>query len=164
MKPLSVSFIGAGNVAWHLAPALENVGYAVREVYSRKEKHAAALAEKLYESAVVTSLDFSESQSQLFIIAVPDDAIAEVAGDLSLPEGAMLVNVSRSSPRSSLEHSDAALTCVFYPLMTFTKARHLDFTQVPSSITRDDETCRKLLTAMAKALGSKVHQISSPTR
>lgn len=164
MKPLSVSFIGAGNVAWHLAPAFENVGYAVREVYSRKEKHAAALAEKLYESAVVTSLDFSESQSQLFIIAVPDDAIAEVAGELSLPEGAMLVHVSGSSPLSSLEDSDAALTGVFYPLMTFTKARRVDFTEVPFFIESDDETCRKVLAAMAKALGSKVHQISSSTR
>src|SRR5690606_6110949 len=148
MKPLSVSFIGAGNVAWHLAPALENVGYAVREVYSRKEKHAAALAEKLYESAVVTSLDFSESQSQLFIIAVPDDAIAEVAGELSLPEGAMLVHLRGSSRLSSLEASDAALTGVSYRLMTFTKARRVDFTEVRCFIERGAETCRKVLAAM----------------
>ena len=34
-KPVAVSFIGAGNLAWHLAPALDNAGYVVKEVYSR---------------------------------------------------------------------------------------------------------------------------------
>ncbi len=164
MKPLSVSFIGSGNVAWHLAPALENVGYAVREVFSRKEKHAAALAEKLYECEVTTSLDLSESSSRLFIIAVPDDAIAEVLSELSLPAEAMLVHTSGSSPLSLLEDSTAELTGVFYPLMTFTKGRRVDFSDIPFFIESDDETCRKVLSGLAKALSSKVHQISSTKR
>lgn len=164
MKPLSVSFIGSGNVAWHLAPALENVGYAVREVFSRKEKHAAALAEKLYECEVTTSLDLSESASRLFIIAVPDDAIAEVVSELLLPEDAMLVHTSGSSPLALLDDSTAALTGVFYPLMTFTKGRRVDFSDMPFFIESDDETCRKVLTGMAKALTSKVYQISSDKR
>ncbi len=37
---LSVSFVGSGNLAWHLAPALDNAGYVVREVYSRNPKNA----------------------------------------------------------------------------------------------------------------------------
>jgi predicted short-subunit dehydrogenase-like oxidoreductase (DUF2520 family) len=164
MKPVSVSFIGSGNVAWHLAPALENVGYAVREVFSRKEKHAMALAEKLYECEVTTSLDLTESASQLFIIAVPDDAVAEVVSELSLPEEAMLVHTSGSSSLSLLENSGAAFTGVFYPLMTFTKGRRMDFNSIPFFIESEEEACRKVLTAMAKAISSRVYQITSSER
>lgn len=164
MKPLSLSFIGSGNVAWHLAPALENVGFAVREVFSRNGKNAAALAEKLYECEVTDSLDFTQSASRLFVMAVPDDVIREVAGELALPDESMLVHTSGSCPLSLLEDSPAALTGVFYPLMTFTKGRRVDFGEIPFFVESDDEACRKVLTGMARALTSKVYQISSEKR
>ena len=36
---IKVAFIGSGNVAWHLAPAIDNAtGFKVIEVYSPTEK------------------------------------------------------------------------------------------------------------------------------
>ena len=43
---LKCALIGAGNVAWHLGPELENSGYAVKEVFSRNSKNAKALVER----------------------------------------------------------------------------------------------------------------------
>ena len=80
-KSLNVTFIGSGNLAWHLAPALDNVDFPVREVYSRNAKHATALAERLYQAEVKKTLDFSNSHSRIFILCVSDDAIEKLTLD-----------------------------------------------------------------------------------
>lgn len=164
MKPLSVSFIGAGNLAWHLSPALDNTGYAVREVFSRKEKNAQALAERLYQCEATTSLDFSSSSSQLFIIAVSDDVVQEIVSRLTLPADAILVHTSGSQPMDMLNESGAAGTGVVYPLQTFTKARKVDFQQVPFFVESEDPVTEKILIALAKSLSKKVVTISSEER
>src|SRR6188474_555607 len=105
MKSTNISIIGAGNLAWHLAPALDNTDFAVREVFSRKPKHAAALVEKLYEAEVKDTLDFSDSNSGIFIIAVTDDAIQDVAREIILPRGCILVHTSGSQPLSALGYA-----------------------------------------------------------
>lgn len=164
MKSLSVSFIGAGNLAWHLAPALDNAGYAVREVYSRREKNAFALAEKLYQSEATTSLDFSSSPSQLFLLCVTDDVITEIISDLVLPPDTILAHASGSQPLSILDNARADGKGVFYPLQTFTKSRSVDFNDIPFFIESADPAVEKVLTAMAKALSKKVVSISSQER
>src|SRR5688572_19964493 len=107
MKPQTVSFIGAGNLAWHLAQALDNTEYAVREVYSRNKKNAEALVANLYNAEVNSSLDFSNSSSRIFIIAVSDDAIEEVAQEIVLPDNSILVHTSGSQPLSLLGYASA---------------------------------------------------------
>ncbi|RAW02763.1 Rossmann-like and DUF2520 domain-containing protein [Pseudochryseolinea flava] len=164
MKSTTVSFIGAGNVAWHLAPALDNTEFAVREVYSRNEKHAAAIVDKLYEAEVNPTLDFSESTSKIFIIAVADDAIQDVVRDLKLPHDAILVHTSGSQPLSALGYAPTTKVGVFYPLQTFTKGKLIDFQHVPFFVESEDVDTEKILLAMGKAISKKVLKISSDDR
>lgn len=160
----TVSFIGSGNLAWHLAPAIDNAGFVVKEVFSARQKNAAALTGRLYQAEVKSSLDFSDSPSDLFIIAVSDEAIADVAREIVLPENATLVHTSGSQPLSILDYSAAANTGVFYPLQTFTKARPIDFKNVPIFIEASDAAAEKKLSAIAKALTPKYKNISSEER
>lgn len=164
MKPVSISFIGAGNLAWHLAPALDNVGYAVKEVYSRKEQNAALLSERLYQSRVVTELDFSQSTAEVFIIAVSDDAIPEVLSKLILPSDAILVHTSGSQPLEVLGDFVTPNTGVFYPLQTFTRKRPVDFSVVPFFVEGAEPSVEKTLMSMAKALSKKVVRATSDDR
>ncbi len=164
LKPDSVSIIGAGNLAWHLAPALDNTEFPVREVYSRHLKHAMAIVDKLYQAEAVTSLDFTESPSRIFIIAVPDDVIRDVAKELILPQHAILVHVSGSQPLSTLDLGGTEKTGVFYPLQTFTKGRKIDFSDVPICIESEDNATEKVLMNMAQAISKKVLKISSENR
>jgi predicted short-subunit dehydrogenase-like oxidoreductase (DUF2520 family) len=164
MKPVSVTMIGAGNLAWHLAPALDNTGFAVREVYSRKHKNAVALADRLYEATAVTELDFSESAAKIFVLSVSDDAIPEVMRELVLPPDSILVHTSGSQPLSILGTSVTARTGVFYPLQTFSKNRKIDFQDVPFFIESTDAPTEKILMGMAKTLSKKVVRISSSER
>ncbi len=112
---MNVSFIGSGNVAWHLAPALDNAGHVVKEVFSRHAQHAEALTNRLYQAEVKATLDFSTSPSRLFIVAVSDDALAEVAREVILPDEAILVHTSGSRPLDVLQFAAAAHTAPLAP-------------------------------------------------
>ncbi|HEY9046777.1 MAG TPA: DUF2520 domain-containing protein [Ohtaekwangia sp.] len=159
-----VSFIGSGNVAWHLAPALDNTDFAVREIYSRNAANAAALVDKLYEAEVKTSLDFSSSISRIFIIAVADDAIQSIAQEIILPEDAILVHTSGSQPLSLLGYAATPDIGVFYPLQTFSKGKKVDFSEVPFFIESDSREVEKVLQNMARAISKHVHTIASHQR
>ena len=164
MPSPTVSFIGSGNLAWHLAPALDNLGYVVKEVFSARPKNASALTDRLYQAEVVTSLDFSASPSKVFVIAVSDEAISDIAKEIILPPGSLLVHTSGSQPLAILDLAGAAHTGVFYPLQTFTKARQVDFKNVPLFIEASDSDAEKQLVAMAKGLTSKFKKITSEER
>jgi predicted short-subunit dehydrogenase-like oxidoreductase (DUF2520 family) len=163
-KGTNVSFIGSGNLAWHLAPALDNTDFAVKEVYSQNAKHAAALTERLYQANVQRSLDFSASQSRIFIVAVSDDAIADIAQEIVLPENAVLVHTSGSQPLSILGYAATPNIGVLYPLQTFTKGKKIDFKEIPFFIESENTETEKLLMAMAKAISKKVYKSSSEHR
>jgi predicted short-subunit dehydrogenase-like oxidoreductase (DUF2520 family) len=160
----TISFIGSGNLAWHLAPALDNLGFVVKEVFSARPKNAAALTERLYQAEVKTSLDFSDSPSDIFFIAVSDEAIGDIAKEIILPENATLVHTSGSQPLSLLQFSAAEHFGVFYPLQTFTKTRSIDFKNIPVFIEASDGDAEKKLIGIAKQLTTKYKKISSDER
>lgn len=159
-----ISFIGSGNLAWHLAPALDNAGFSVREVYSRDPKNAKALVGKLYEGEVKNDLSFSESKSRIFVIAVSDDAIESIVQEIVLPENAILVHTSGSQPLSLLGYAATENNGVFYPLQTFSKNKKIDFKEIPIFIESENKEVEKLLTEMAKAISKKVVKIDSRQR
>lgn len=161
---MNVSFIGSGNLAWHLAPALDNLGYIVKEVYSRDHKHAAALTDRLYQAEVIKKPDFSSSTSRIFFIAVNDDAIATVAREIVLPDNSIVVHTSGSQPLSILDFAASEHTGVFYPLQTFTKSAKISFKDIPIFIESADAVAEKTLSSIARALSSQVRIITSDER
>ena len=161
---MEVSFIGSGNLAWHLAAALDNTDYPVREVYSQHERNARALADRLYDAKVKASLDFTDSPSRIFIVAVADDVIADIAQEIILPPNTMLVHTSGSKPLEVLNDAEASKRGVFYPLQTFSKNKRVDFKEIPIFIESDDKPAEKILMEMARAISKKVFKISSQER
>jgi predicted short-subunit dehydrogenase-like oxidoreductase (DUF2520 family) len=161
---MNVSFIGAGNVASHLAPAFDNTDFPVKEVWSRNIKHAEALVANLYHATAKASLDFSFSTSKIFIIAASDDAIPEIVQELVLPENAILVHTSGSQPLSVLGYAPTQNIGVLYPLQTFTKGKKIDLREVPFLIESESSETEKILTTMAKAITKKVVRTNSSQR
>ena len=159
-----VSIIGSGNLAWHLAPALDNAGYVVKEIYSRNPGNAEALTERLYQAEVKASLDFSTSPSSIFIIMTSDDAIKEVATEIILPDEACLIHTSGSQPLDILQFAATSNTGALYPLQTFSKGKRVDFKTVPIFIETSNEETEKILMALAKAISNQVRKISSQDR
>ena len=162
--PILVSFIGSGNLAWHLAPALDNIGYVVREVYSQNPNHAEALTERLYQAEVKATLDFSTSDSKVFIIAVSDDAISDIVREIILPEDAVLAHTSGSQPITELQFAATQNLGVFYPLQTFSKSKKVDFKDVPIFIESYTDEAEKTLMQMASSISKEVRKIGSEER
>lgn len=168
---MEISFIGAGNLAWHLAPAFENAGHHINEVYSRQLSHARQLVSMLYDTRTHSDLNFAESPSQLFILAVPDDALESVCAQLVLPENAVLVHTSGSQPLSTLQqfldvYSDVPVqTGVFYALMTFSKGQPpLDFAQIPLCLEAADKATETLLVGLGQEISTIVYLVNSEER
>jgi len=160
----TISFIGSGNLAWHLAPALDNAGFVVKEVYSRNARHAESLTERLYQAEVKASLDFSTSPSSIFIVAVNDESINEIAREIILPDEAVLTHTSGSVPLSDLQFAATLNIGVFYPLQTFTKNKKIDFRQTPIFIESVNQETEIVLTSLAQAISGQVIKIASEER
>lgn len=168
---MDVSFIGAGNLAWHLAPAFENAGHSVNEVYSRQLTHARQLVSNLYDAQTHSDLNFADSRSRLFVLAVPDDALEAVCQRLVLPENALVVHTSGSQPLQSLTqwlsvYSDVPVrTGVFYALQTFTKHRPpMDFADVPLCLEAADKPTEDQLVELGQTLSDTVYLLTSDER
>ncbi|GAB4339906.1 MAG: DUF2520 domain-containing protein [Flammeovirgaceae bacterium] len=160
----SVSIIGAGNLAWHLAYALETEGgVAIEEVYSRDLMNAKRLVSRLYQAKATNQLDFSASKASLFIIAVPDLYIGTVAHSLILPPNSMLVHTSGSQSMDLLE-GIAPQIGVFYPLQTFSKQKEVDFSQIPFFVEGNTSEMVELLSEIAGNLSHEVYEMNSEER
>ncbi len=168
---MKLSFIGAGNLAWHLAMAFENAAHLICEVYSRDEKNAQQLLSMLYDARLQSDLNFAESESALFVLAIPDDAMEDVAAQLVLPENALVVHTSGSQSLEKLRrlmaiYSDVPVrTGVFYPLQTFSKGtRVLNFEEIPLCIEASDPESEAQLVTLGQELSKTVYLVNSHER
>ena len=168
---MEISFIGAGNLAWHLAPALENAGHHINEVYSRQLSHARQLVSNLYDARTHSELNFADSPARLFVLAVPDDALEPVCSQLVLPEKAVLVHTSGSVSLRALDkwmsvYSDVPVqTGVLYALQTFTKNQSfMKFDDIPLCVEATDKNTEEVLITLAQELSDVVYLISSEER
>ncbi|MBI3765591.1 MAG: hypothetical protein HY277_03700 [Ignavibacteriales bacterium] len=74
----NVSIIGAGIVGSTLAVALFDKGYPIVSIISRTGRAALALAKFVQCKKVSTQLEDLEPQTDLLLVTVPDDLVAEI--------------------------------------------------------------------------------------
>ncbi|MCC5944660.1 MAG: DUF2520 domain-containing protein [Bernardetiaceae bacterium] len=162
---LQITFIGAGNVAWHLAQALSSQpDISICEIYSRKLEHAKKLANQCGERVVAcNTLDFSQSTASLFVLAVADGVFQEVISKLKLPQKASIVHVSGTHPLELLEGLGTDYG-VFYPLQTFSKTKPVDFKEIPFCIEANSSALEANLLTLAALLSDSVRLMSSKER
>ena len=97
-----VTIIGSGNVATVLGRLLIEKGHLVAQVYSRNPAHAASLA-NLLQATAVSDLSLLGRQSDLYLLAVTDDALPAVASTLSLP-GKLVLHTAGSVSKDVLKN------------------------------------------------------------
>lgn len=167
---IDIALVGAGNVAWHIGHALESAGFPIREVYSRTFQKAADLAETFYAARPTDGLDFRDSPAEVFFLVVSDDALVEVCQQIQLPEDALVVHTSGAVPLQCISdiliHERDLLVDVgvFYPCMTFTRGKALDFKKVPILIEAENAEEEAFLRKMGEQIGKEVQVVSSQDR
>lgn len=159
-----VVIIGSGNVATHLALALNANGFCISQIYSRLLPNAQLLADRVGATAISSLTDIS-SDAKWYIISVKDDAIPQIADIL----------FSRISPDAYVLHTAGSVSIdvlkakfahcgVLYPMQTFTKSRELDFSVVPCFIEGADDDCFEEILHFTEHISSRVVAADSHKR
>lgn len=156
-----IVIIGSGNVATHLAIALKESGKDIVQIYSRTTDNAKVLAEKV-GAGYTSDTGKVAAGADLYIIAVSDDALKTVAGNIEF-NSRLVVHTSGSAPLEILNRSSSNYG-VFYPLQTFSKSRKVDFSNIPVCIEANSIENRELLKNLALSLTGNIHFIDSGKR
>lgn len=121
---MRVVVVGSGNVAESLAQAIaEADGLELVQLYARNEERGRAVAEFAQTEWSNTSL----AEADLYLVSVSDNAVADVAKSLQLPENAVIAHTAGCCTLDSLApHTHRA---VFYPFQTFSAGRKVDFSK-----------------------------------
>jgi len=155
---ISVTLLGAGNVATHLYKAFsKSETVSVKQWYNRTY---ASISSYANEVATTDTLD-DLKEADIYIIAVSDDSIAQLSKDLPFTNR-LVVHTSGSVSMHNLDKKNKI--GVFYPLQTFSKATDIDFTKIPICIEVYEKENLQLLKDLAKATGCKPHKISTEQR
>ncbi|UXP32972.1 DUF2520 domain-containing protein [Reichenbachiella agarivorans] len=150
---MKVTVIGTGKVASNLIHILSDKNL-LHTVYGRSQEKidsAIGLKTNIQSSH---SLDFRNNPSSVFLIAVSDRAIKEVASGLLLPPNAIVAHTSGTCTREDL--LDPENTGVFYPLQSFTTSLPIDFSSIPILIEGSNEWTEKNLIDLATHLSTSV--------
>lgn len=161
---MKIAIIGTGNVAWHLILTLENAGHVITAIAGREPKKVASLAENFYNAEAITHFDLSEIDIEVAIICVTDDAIEDVSQKLRLSKKCLLAHSSGTKPLSSLGYAQTENIGVFYPLQTFTKAKKVDFSNIPICIEADNKEALRLIRLLASSISNTVVELTSKDR
>jgi len=158
---MRITLIGSGNVATHLGAAFKNAGHKIVQVYSQNEQHSALLAYHIGAEAI-TDLTQINPKTDVFIIAVADDAIAGIAEQLAKHN----ILIAHTSGATSLYNLTAFTdkAGVFYPLQTFSKTKEVDFRTVPLCIEGTNQDITQTLKELAQSISNNVYTIDSNQR
>ena len=156
----SVAIVGSGNVATHLAKALDQVA-DVRQVCSPNAGHAQSLASKLVSCQAIVNLADIDSTVDFCIISIKDDAVRDVAERLPAIDG-IVCHTSGSAPIEAL--AKHFRTGVFYPLQTFSKDAEVNVAEAPFFIEASDDDTLNELMALARSISCRVERADSRKR
>jgi predicted short-subunit dehydrogenase-like oxidoreductase (DUF2520 family) len=115
---MDIVLIGSGNVAAVLGRKFKAAGHSILQIFSRNATAASALAYE-FNSESTNYKSMVNKNADIYLIAVADDAIADIVDQLRLP-GKVVAHTAASVPKEILktvtEHYG-----VFYPLQSLRK-------------------------------------------
>lgn len=157
---MEIVLLGSGNVATHLATALNEAGYKIVQLYSRTMRNAELLASKV-GAEPVDRVDTLYRAADFYIFSVKDAALPEIVSQMP-PTTGIWVHTAGSVPLSVLSpHKERG---VLYPLQTFSKERELDLRDIPFFIEGESSATIAMLNELVKSISEKVFLLSGDKR
>jgi len=156
-----LTILGTGHVAWAIGMALKQAGHSVVQVFGRDNARTMELANALDAQPVVNLTDLAPD-SDVFILAVSDDAIFDLVNSLPAVRG-MVVHTSASVSMEVIKERFSGCG-VLYPLQTLSRNRKSNLSDVPFFVEAADENQLLQLTRFASTITSHVIHADSDTR
>ena len=158
---MKITFIGSGNVATHLARALHGAGHQVVQVWSRDFDHADALACQVMAEPV-DRLSLLYPDADLYLLAVNDDALFDLALDLQLRDG-VVVHTSGSVAMSVLRPVSRRHGVLYAP-QSFVRTATMDYGSLPFCVEGSSEAVTRTLEQLAATVSPHCYRIDSDQR
>jgi predicted short-subunit dehydrogenase-like oxidoreductase (DUF2520 family) len=169
-----VGVIGAGAVGGAIARALAARGAQIQAIASRTAAHAQALAAALPAGVAVASADAVAADSDMVLVAVPDDAISKVAAETHWRAGQLVMHLSGAQGAAALAAAGAqsARIAALHPLMTFPRTAEAPSTEAilrrlagcAWAFEADDETSIAQIMAISQALDGRAIRLTAADR
>ncbi|MHC4777303.1 MAG: Rossmann-like and DUF2520 domain-containing protein [Planctomycetota bacterium] len=149
----TVAILGVGPAGRALGGAFVDSGFAVVSAYSRSCERAEKALEAMEAPNAAGTDDPAEAArlANLVVFAVPDKAIADLAGEVAsaggFKTGGIAIHLSGSQPSSVLEpaHLQGAKIASLHPVKSFVgSAEDRDFTGVCVGLEGEDEAVEDL--------------------
>jgi predicted short-subunit dehydrogenase-like oxidoreductase (DUF2520 family) len=156
-----ITLIGSGKTATALGKSLQAGGHKIMQVWSRREEAANELAKKIH-AAPVTDLTAIHTDADIYIIAVKDDAIAEVAKQLRI--GNKIVAHTSGIKSKDLLKTVGMNYGIFYPFVSMTKEADTDFTIALMMIEGSNDQTTEVLYSLAQTLSNNVKMVEERQR
>lgn len=158
-----IGIIGTGNVAWHFARLFSQADVSISGILVRSIKRASSKGfEQQFGASLEDNLDSLISRSDLLIIAVNDEHIAEVAKNCRDFDG--LVCHTSGSVSLELLSGLCKNSGVFYPFQTLSRGIEIPPSGIPICIeATKPEDARKLL-LLASTIGTPAAKVDSEQR
>ena len=154
---MKIVIIGAGNLAWHIAPKLKKLGHEIIGVYSRTKKSADLLSKRIGSDSF-SDIERIPENADLYIVALHDKAVRQLK---FIPK--FIAHTSGATPLSAFPVKFKNVG-VFYPLQSFSKNRTVKFDSVPFLIESKNTKTKKVLSDLARQFSNNVHFVSSEKR
>lgn len=161
-----ISILGAGNMGFRLGIALAENGCCIEHVWNRTAERGEKLAKALQRNQSNASYTNQLSDlynSDILILAVSDDAITPLIDRLlaafaplreNNPHCPIVLHTSGATAYSVFEPLlQAGYRCgVFYPLMTLSRTKNVNFMEIPLLFETEDEQVKQWMSEIAFAL------------
>jgi predicted short-subunit dehydrogenase-like oxidoreductase (DUF2520 family) len=155
---IDVICIGFGNVNQHLCRALQHSGRAtIQQIYSLNMPQLPTDLKGIQCTDKLSELQ----EADLYLLGVPDDAIAAVSAQLPKVAGVVAHTSGSVALQQLSRHNKRG---VFYPLQTFSRNRAVSLKDVPICIEAETEQDFALLQTIGEVISSQVVAISSEKR
>ena len=151
---MRIVFIGSGNIAHFFATRLRDKGHDIAQVYSRDEGHAQALATLCGIPSVTTAIEDIVTDADVYILAIKDDALAEIATQLYFP-GKVVLHCAGAVPLDVMTGISEHLA-VIWSLYSIKKQSLPTGDQVPLIVEANTAEARTNALALAHDISATV--------
>jgi predicted short-subunit dehydrogenase-like oxidoreductase (DUF2520 family) len=148
---MNIVIIGTGNAATVLGKKIRQAGHKIIQVFGRDASAASRLAYQL-DTGSTNYWSVVRADADVYIIAVSDDAIPDVAKHLHAP-GKVVAHTAGSVKKDLLKNISPHYG-VFYPLQSLRKDADT-LPDIPIFIDASDEYAKRILEELARSIAGE---------
>lgn len=161
MKKTNISIVGSGNVGTHMALAFHAAGHTIRQVFSRSLDHAQLLAARVGAQAIDKPQQL-DTDIDVCLLAVGDDALYDLALDLRLPH-TLVLHTSGSTPMKVLAPVSARHGVMWSP-QTFIRDIAMDYSTLPICIEGNTPKAETEIEELVCSVSSHIYHLNQEQR